>query len=211
METRKTARRGRGRPRSFNVDTALESALKVFWAKGYEGASLPDLTKAMKINRPSLYAAFGSKEQLFRRAVDRYMQGPGGYIREALAAATAREAVERLLRGAADLLARPRRPRGCLMVQGALVCGNDAEPVRKELAKRRKAGDELIRQRLERAAAEGDLPVGVDPKGLAQFVCTVIRGMAVQAAGGASQGELRTVAEMALKAIPVPWATLRRH
>src|SRR5215212_2825673 len=114
----------RGRPRTFNPDKALDRALNVFWKKGYEGASLPDLTKAMGISRPSLYAAFGNKEALFRKAVERYARGPAGYAREALDLPTARAVVERLLRGGTCVSTNPKNPRGCFMVQGALTCGD---------------------------------------------------------------------------------------
>src|SRR5213592_2067234 len=120
-----------GRPRAFHVDEALDQALEVFWRKGFEGTSLPDLTKAMGINRPSLYAAFGNKEALFRRALDRYAEGPAAYVREALNGLTARAVAERLLHGSIDLLTDPRHPRGCLMVQGALACGEAADSVRR--------------------------------------------------------------------------------
>src|SRR6516225_7036799 len=103
-----------GRPRAFDIDKALDRALKVFWRKGYEGASLPELTRAMGINRPSLYAAFGNKEALFRKVLDRYAEGPAAYVREALTEPTARAVAERLLGGAVDLLSGPRGPRGCL-------------------------------------------------------------------------------------------------
>ncbi len=103
MKAKKSSKR-MGRPRSFETDKALDRALQVFWRKGYEGASLSDLTKAMGINRPSLYAAFGDKEALFRKALDRYTDGPAAYVREALHQPTARAVAERLLRGAADLL-----------------------------------------------------------------------------------------------------------
>ena len=176
--------------------------MRVFWKKGYEGASLEDLTAAMGINRPSLYAAFGNKAALFRKALDRYAEGPGGYGAEALKEPTARRAVERLLKGAAELQSCPGSPRGCLLVQAAMTCGDDAGPVRKELAKRRKAGDEALRLRLERAVAEGDLPPGTDAGALSQYVVTVIRGMAVQAASGAGREELARVAETAMKAFP---------
>src|SRR6202163_2274511 len=109
--------RSTGRPRSFDVDKALEAATLVFWRKGYEGTSLSDLTRAMGINRPSLYAAFGDKETLFRKALDRYVEGPGAYVREALKQPTARAVTQQLLRGAADLLTDPHHPSGCLMVQ----------------------------------------------------------------------------------------------
>src|SRR5437588_4542148 len=128
-----------GRPRTFDAEKALDRALKVFWRKGYEGTSLPDLTRAMRINRPSLYAAFGNKEALFRKALDRYVEGPAAYVRKALDEPTARAAAGRLLGGTIDLLTDPRHPRGCLMVQGALACGEAAESVRRELAARRRA------------------------------------------------------------------------
>src|SRR6516164_7920615 len=112
-----------GRPREFDVDQALDSALRVFWRKGYEGTTLPDLTKAMGINRPSLYAAFGSKEELFRQTLDRYAAGPAAYVRAALTEPTARAVAERLLAGAIDVVTNRRNPRGCLLVQGALACG----------------------------------------------------------------------------------------
>jgi AcrR family transcriptional regulator len=192
----------RGRPREFDVEKALDRALKVFWRKGYEGASLPELTRAMGINRPSLYAAFGNKEALFRKVLDRYVEGPACYVREALAELTARAVAERLLGGAVELLTDPRHPRGCLLVQGALVCGDAAESVCRELAARRVAGEVAVRQRFERAREEGDLPTDADPADLARYVVTVIRGMAVQAAGGANREELRRVADVALRAWP---------
>ena len=192
----------KGRPREFDVEKALDRALKVFWRKGYEGASLSQLTRAMGINRPSLYAAFGNKEALFRKALDRYAEGPAAYVREALDEPTARAVAERLLGGTIDVLTDPRNPRGCLMVQGALACGEAAESVRRELASRRASGEGALRRRFERARAEGDLPADSDPADLARYVATVIHGMSVQAAGEASREELRRVAEMALRAWP---------
>ncbi len=192
----------RGRPREFDIDKALDRALRVFWRKGYEGTSLADLTRAMGINRPSLYAAFGSKEGLFRKALDRYAEGPAGYVREALNEPTARAVAERLLHGAVDLLTNPRNPRGCLAVQGALACGEAADSVRRELIARRAAGETALRERLARAVSEGDLPADVESAALARYVITVIHGMAVQAAGGASREHLLGVAEMALRAWP---------
>src|SRR5580658_4662785 len=104
----------KGRPRAFDVNQALDRALQVFWRQGYEGSSLADLTQAMGINPPSLYAAFGNKAGLFRETLDRYTDGPAGYVRTALEAPTARAVAERLLQGAIDLLSDERHPRGCL-------------------------------------------------------------------------------------------------
>ena len=126
-----------GRPRAFNKDKALDRALDVFWRKGYEGATLCDLTSAMGINPPSLYAAFGNKEGLFRQALDRYSQISTAYWAQALEAPTARGVAEALLRGTAKFLTDSCHPKGCLAVQGALACGADAECIRNELADRR--------------------------------------------------------------------------
>jgi AcrR family transcriptional regulator len=194
-------RRHAGRPRGFDADAALERALEVFWRKGYEGASLSDLTRAMGINRPSLYAAFGDKEELFRKALDRYDAGPAAYVSKALEEPTARAVVEGLLNGAVDLLSDLNTPRGCLMVHGALVCGDAADSVRQELASRREAGEARLRRRFKRAKSDGDLPPDSDPSGVARYVSTVIYGMAVQAAGGATGKELRRVAEIALQTL----------
>jgi len=192
----------RGRPRAFDADKALDCALEVFWKKGYEGASLPDLTKAMGINRPSLYAAFGNKESLFRKVVQRYVQGPGAHVAEAIREPTARAVAERLLHGTINLLTDPKHPRGCLIVQGALACGEAAESVQKELIALRAEGQTLIRKRFERAIAEGDLPKDADAADLARFLATIVHGMAVQSTSGANRSELRRVAETAMRAWP---------
>ncbi|PWT87656.1 MAG: TetR family transcriptional regulator [Proteobacteria bacterium] len=192
----------KGRPREFDADQALDHALRVFWRKGYEGATLPDLTKAMGINRPSLYAAFGSKEELFRRALDRYAQGPAAFMHEGLVEPTARAVAERLLTGAVDVVTGRQNPRGCLIVQGALACGEAAESVRRELVSRRRANEAAIRARFERAISEGDLPIDSHPADLARYLVAVIQGIAVQAAGGASRPQLLRVAAMALRSWP---------
>lgn len=174
----------------------------VFWRKGYEGASVTDLTRAMGINRPSLYAAFGDKEALFRKALDRYVEGPAAYVREALKQPTVRAVTEQLLCGAAKLLTDPHHPSGCLMVQGALVCGEAADCVRQELVARRLAGEAAVRRRFKRAKAEGDLPADSNPADLARYVVTISQGMAVQAAGGASLEALQRVVATAMGAWP---------
>jgi AcrR family transcriptional regulator len=189
-----------GRPRAFDPDAALNRAMHVFWAKGYEGASLSNLTRAMRINRPSLYAAFGNKEQLFRKVLDRYMDGPVAWFGKALAAPKAREVVEQIFLGTARMTENRGIPAGCLLVQGALACGNAS--ARKEVAARRVAAEVALHRRLQRAKREGDLPKNADPAELAHYVMTVVRGMAVQSAGGASRDQLRRVAHIALRAWP---------
>jgi AcrR family transcriptional regulator len=192
----------RGRPRAFDPDAALERAMHVFWAKGYEGASLSDLTRAMRINRPSLYGAFGNKEELFRKVLDRYMDGPLAYFGKALAAPKARDVIEQIFFGAAKMAGDPRIPAGCLMVQGALAVGDAARSVRKEAVGRRVASEIALRRRFQRAKREGDLPQRADPADLARYVMTVLQGIAVQGANGAGRDQLRRVAQMALRAWP---------
>ncbi len=191
-----------GRPRAFDVDWALDQALRVFWEKGYEGASMADLTEAMGINRPSLYAAFGNKESLFRKALDRYAEGPASYVAKALGAPTAREAAESLLAGAVNVLSDPQNPRGCLSIQSALACGDEAKPVKQELVTVRCDTLKAIQERFERAKTEGEFSADVATDVLARYLSTVIQGMAVQSASGATAGDLRGVAEQAMKAWP---------
>src|SRR6476659_5295165 len=126
----------KGRPREFDVDQALAAALRVFWQKGYDGASLTDLTDAMGVTRPSLYAAFGNKESLFRKALDLYEREKLAYIGEALAAPSSREVAERLLRGALDLQTSECEPRGCLRVISSVTCGAEADSVKADLQER---------------------------------------------------------------------------
>jgi AcrR family transcriptional regulator len=193
-----------GRPREFDVDKALDLALQVFWRKGYEGASMADLTETMGITKPSLYSAFGNKEELFRKALDRYVDGPGGYFQVALAKPTARAVVEHLLYESANAVTDPNHPPGCLAVQGALSCGDAAESIKQELMSRRAKGEQDLRQRFERAIAEGDLPKESDAADLAAYLSAVLQGMAVQAAGGTTRAQLRKIAEMALRTWPPP-------
>jgi AcrR family transcriptional regulator len=191
-----------GRPREFDTDAALEKAMRLFWAKSYEGTSVADLTKTLGISRPSLYAAFGDKQSLFRAALERYAAGPAGYVAAALAKPTAREVAEQLLRGAADLQASSRNPGGCLTVSGAIASGDEGDPVRQALNAHRTAGVALLRRRFEKAKAEHDLPKDSDAAALAHFLAAVVYGMAVLASGGASRKELEQVIRTAMKAWP---------
>ena len=193
-----------GRPREFDPDEALERALEVFWRQGYEGTSLGELTAAMGINRPSLYAAFGNKEALFRKALNRYADEHMGFIRVALEEPTARRAIEALLRGFVRAVADPRTPPGCLTVQGALASGPEAESIRAELTARRLAGEAALRARLDRARREGDLADDANPADLARYINTITQGVAVQAAGGATRRQLDRVVDLALRAWPEP-------
>lgn len=191
-----------GRPREFDLDQALENALHVFWEKGYEGASMADLTEAMGITKPSLYAAFGNKEELFRKALDSYVDGPAGYAKLALQQPTARAVIERLLYGEVDAVTDPDCPAGCLSINGALTGGDAAESIKHELMARRAQGEDDLRQRFERAKAEGDLPESADAAVLARYISTIAQGIAVQAVGGAKRGELKKIVEMVLMTWP---------
>jgi AcrR family transcriptional regulator len=193
-----------GRPREFDTEQALDRATELFWRQGYEGTSLADLTDELGITRPSLYAAFGNKETLFRLALDRYEAKAGAYRTRALTAPTAYAMARQLLEGAADLHGDKNNPVGCLGVHGALACSEEADAIRQELSARRQAGEKAIRERLKRAKALGDLPAESNPADLARYLSVVVYGMTVQAVGGASRAELRSVAAVALKQWPKP-------
>jgi AcrR family transcriptional regulator len=192
----------RGRPRTFDTDKALDAALLLFWRHGYEGTSLAALTKAMGINVPSLYAAFGNKETLFKKALNRYLQNPASYLPKALEQPTARRAVAKLFRGAIDMVMNPRHPDGCLLVQGALAAGPTATSIRKELSLCRAAAEAAVRRRFERAISEGDLPANANAAKLARYILTVLWGLSVQATGGATRAQLKEVVRVAMRCWP---------
>jgi AcrR family transcriptional regulator len=192
-----------GRPREFCIDGALSKALHVFWQRGFEGTSLSDLTEAMGITRPSLYAAYGNKEELFRKALDLYDEQYLAFTREALDEPSAYAVVERLLKGFADIATDKGHPPGCLGTNGALTCSAAAEPIRQELIKRRASFEQALRKRLEKAKTSGDLPATANPGDLACFIMTVTQGMTVQASSGVTRKALQRVAELALRAWPV--------
>ena len=195
---------GPGRPRAFDPDAALERALEVFWQKGYEGTSLSDLTSAMGISRPSLYAAFGNKESLFRKALGRYLAGPAATLAQALDGRDARQSISAYLEAAATLLSCPEHPAGCLVVQGALSCGEAGAVIRAELSAQRQGTLQQLRACLERGRAAGQLAGDCDIDALARYVATVHQGLSVQAASGATREELLAVVRIALQQWPQP-------
>jgi len=201
MELNRQKRASRGRPRTFDVDKALDKALKVFWRKGYEEASMPDLTRAMGINRPSLYSAFGNKQSLFCKALQRYNEQQEAKLAQALAATTAREVVRRILRDVIDRQTCPGNPRGCLHVRGSLSCGS-SPVIRKSLTASRVALEGAIADRLQRAVEEGDLPTDASPRDLTRYLLTVIQGLSIQSASGASREQLLGIADTALAVFP---------
>jgi AcrR family transcriptional regulator len=191
-----------GRHREFDVEKALDAALCVFWRKGYEGASYADLTEATGVERPALYSAFGNKEALFRRVLDRYYERYLDYIPKALDLPTSREVAAYILSSAVDLNTRFPDHRGCLGVNGVLAGSDEAEPVRQALIDARAVGEMQLRERFERAKAEGDLPATARPAALAAFLLAVGHGIAVQAKAGFSRDMLEAVAEQALSTWP---------
>lgn len=192
------------RPRKIDADAALEAALGVFWRKGYEGTSYADLVAATRVERPALYAAFGNKQALFLRALERYGASYGSYVWEALGEQTSRQVALRVLEGAAELSTRFEDRTGCLGINGALAGSDDAETVQRALVEWRAAGETALRERFERAKREGDLPADADCAALAAYVLAVAHGMAVQAKAGFSRERLMSVVRQAMATWPGP-------
>lgn len=192
----------RGRPRSFDREEALRRAMEVFWALGYEGATLTGLQEAMGgITAPSFYAAFGSKEDLFREAVELYSKTLGVPMMKALAEEpTARASLEALLQAAVEAFCRPGKPRGCLLVLGAINSMPANKSVRDHLRGLRARRQKVIQERLQRGVAEGELPSSLDLGALASFYTTVVDGLAIQARDGASRKTLTFAVRCAMAA-----------
>ncbi|EUJ09222.1 transcriptional regulator [Methylophilaceae bacterium 11] len=195
-------KKSRGRPRVFDMDEALDKALNIFWERGYEGASLAELTETLGINKPSLYAAFGNKEELFKKALLRYATGPVAFVKVAMSEPTAYKVAQTFLVKAAEFLTDSQHPKGCMIVQGALSSGESAEVVRNVLIKQRASYENLLAERFMRAKIESDLPSDANPKDLAKYLATLHQGMSVQATSGATKEELLEMVNLALKAWP---------
>lgn len=178
--------------------------MHVFWKKGFDAASMADLTAAMGINPPSLYAAFGNKEALFLRVLQRYGEGPASYVLQALAAPTAREVAERRLYGALESMCDQSHPGGCLAVQAAARCGDTTTALGQRLKEFCEVAQQALVQRFKRARTEGDLPPDANPAALALYLNVVAQGLSLQASAGAKPAELRRVVELALLNWPHP-------
>jgi AcrR family transcriptional regulator len=192
----------RGRPREFDADKALAAALRVFWQRGYESASMVELTDAMGITKPSLYACFGNKEALFRKALDLYEREKLCYVSTALEADTARGVAERLLYGALRTHCGESDPQGCLGVISTVTCGSEAESIRKDVLARRASSEAALARRFERARADGDLPHHVDPEALASYVTTVLQGLSLKAGANVARETLSKIVETTLAMWP---------
>ena len=192
----------KGRPREFCTEAALSAALRVFWSKGYEGASMADLTGAMGITRPSLYAAFGNKEALFHKALDLYEAEKLEYTRVALDQPTARGVAEYFMRGALETQTSTCDPKGCLGVIHSMACGAEAESIKADVLARRASSQAALVERFEQARRDGDLPAHVDVAGLTSYLYALLQGMAVQAGSGASRADLERLVDTSLAVWP---------
>ncbi|MEV0085181.1 TetR/AcrR family transcriptional regulator [Saccharopolyspora sp. NPDC003752] len=191
----------RGRPRSFDREAALRTAMELFWERGYEATSLSDLTGAMGISSPSLYAAFGSKEDLFREAVALYNSADEAVGDRSLQSQpTARRAIEAMLRDNADAYVDPDTPRGCMVVLAATNCTPENERIWDFLAECRKDDFRAVLARLERGVADGDVPAGADLEKIASFCLTVLQGLSIQARDGSSREAVHAVIDCAMLA-----------
>jgi len=202
METLTAPPPAKGRPREFCVDEALTAALRVFWQHGYEGASLAELTAAMGITKPSLYAAFGNKESLFCKALDLYEREKLAYVGEALKAPTSRGVAEHLLRGSLAMTTSTCDPKGCLGVISTVACTGENASIKEHVAARRTSSHVALVARFDRAREEGDLPATIAPEALASYLTAIMQGMAVQAGAGASVGDLERLIETSLAVWP---------
>jgi AcrR family transcriptional regulator len=191
----------RGRPRTFDRAEALQKAMLLFWEKGFQGAAMSELTAAMGINAPSLYACFGSKEALYREAMAFYEAGDGAELAAAIAAApSTRAAIEIYLMRSAALFSRPGKPAGCMVVLSVVHAAGTSAEAGRALRDARSEMQGVLEARLRNDIANGLLPASCDPAAIAAFYCTVQQGMSIRARDGASRTELETVAQGAMAA-----------
>jgi AcrR family transcriptional regulator len=191
------------RPRAFDEGQVLDQAMDVFWRQGYDGASMADLTKAMGLNSPSIYAAFGNKRGLFEAVLARYDERRIDYAQQMISGKTACDVAERMLYGAVEWLTMPGEPRGCLLIQTGLAVGGDGADIPDVLARRRQRLEKRLAERFEQAKIDGDLATDSDCKALARYLQTVFSGLAVQAAAGMHATKLDEVVATAMMGWPI--------
>ena len=191
-----------GRPREFDADEALQTALELFWRKGYEGTSITDLTDGMGITKPSLYGAFGNKEELFRMALERYEQNYMAFFWKALEQPDARTVAMDILHGFADAQTCDCNPSGCLGINAAMGCSDAAAAIQKTIIEKRNMGQKALARRFARAKREGDLKTECDAEDIARFIMTISQGTAVQASSGPAREELYRLIDIAMRCWP---------
>ncbi len=191
-----------GRPREFDAAKALDKALDVFWRHGYEGASISELTQAMGISPPSLYAAFGNKEKLFRAALDRYAEVRRQLWAELMQAPTARAMMEGLFERVIQFYAQEGNPNCCMLVKGTLTSGDCGQVIADHMSAKRAESEAMLLERFRKAKDEGELPVETDPADLAGYFMTVLDGLSIRAAAGAGREELQKIAYLAMRGWP---------
>jgi TetR/AcrR family transcriptional regulator, copper-responsive repressor len=193
----------RGRPRKFNHEKVLDAAMMQFWQHGYEATSISDLAKAMDLNPPSIYGAFGDKKNLFEQSINAYQKGPGCFAARALTEeSNPRRAIERLLMEAADVFTKGNQPPGCMVVLSALNCTDESTDIRDSLTKRRQQSAKLIGDRISEAHRNGDMHGTMDPDVLTNLIVTVFQGFSIRARDGATRSELEGVAKQTMSLWP---------
>ena len=196
----------RGRPCSFDTDAALDRALEVFWSHGFQSASLSELTAAMGVSKPSLYAAYGNKEALYLKVLERYvMQQSAAHIAVLDTEPDARRAIEGYLRSIATMHTDPALPGGCLIINGMSDRGGTSTPAAIELAlqKMLQGSEDKLRERLLRARRDGQLAPGTHVSDLAALFISLIAGLSVLAKSGAKRAKLYAVITAAMRAWPM--------
>ncbi|HEY4046980.1 MAG TPA: TetR/AcrR family transcriptional regulator [Acidobacteriaceae bacterium] len=190
-----------GRPRGFDEGAALDAAMRLFWERGYEGTSMADLTKAMGLNPPSIYAAFGDKKSLFTLAAKRYAEGPAQYQARALSEPTLREVILALFRNTVEFLTDSGHPSGCMTLTGAMACGVEANSAKEFMTEIRKQNEAGLKSRLQQARKSGELAADVNVDDYARYLSTLLGGLAIQAANGVSRKEMKRIADIAVRHI----------
>jgi len=188
-----------GRPRGFDEKVALDAAMKLFWERGYEGTSMAELSKAMDLTPPSIYAAFGDKKSLFRLAAKRYAEGPAQYQARALLEPTLREVILALFRNTVEFLTEPGHPAGCMTLTGAMACSVEANSAKELMTEIRKQNEAALKARLQRARKSGELAADLNVDDFSRYLSTLLGGLAIQAANGTSKAAMKRTANMALR------------
>jgi len=192
-------KKSRGRPKKFDFEEASERALELFWTQGFEGTSISDLSEALNMNRPSIYASFGNKDTLFKLSLKRYTSNQLQFIDAAIAKPTLNEVVDMLFKSEIALLTEHEMPRGCLLVQAAASCSKESESMKELLNNQRKAIEAKLRKRIQLAQLKKDFSMQQSPSVLAKSIMAIYEGISIQAASGSAKAELLNVAELSKK------------